>query len=224
MTPAPVGHHCPTCVAEGRQSTRRLRPVLPRPRSATTAILAINVGVFAIDLILRATGQVTLLERGAMVPVLVAQGEWYRLVTAMFLHIGVLHLAFNSFALYLFGSMVEQALGTLRFVAVYLITGFAASAASFALSQPLTAAAGASGAVFGLLGVWLAVNLVIGFAVPGIDNVAHIGGLVAGMVAGFVIEGIGRRQERTVTSVAGMALLLVAAVALTAWRAAALTG
>ena len=247
MTPAPVGHHCPTCVAEAKKGARRLRPVLPRPRSATTAILAINVVVFAIDLILRASGQVTLLERGAMVPVLVAQGEWYRLVTAMFLHIGVLHLAFNSFALYLFGSVVEQALGTARFVAVYLITGFAASAASFAFSQPETAAAGASGAVFGLLGVWLAynlrrrslmmaranvqwaltliaVNLVIGFAVPGIDNVAHIGGLVAGVVAGFVVEGIGPRTARTVTSVAGMALLLVAAVALTAWRAAALTG
>jgi membrane associated rhomboid family serine protease len=247
MTPAPVGHHCPSCVAEARRSAPRLRRAFPRPRSATTAILAINVAVFGLDFVLRATGRGSLLAWGAMVPGAVAQGEWYRLVTAMFLHIGIFHLAVNAFSLYVFGTMVEETLGTARFVAVYLITGFAASVASFAIGDPRRAAAGASGAIFGLIGVWLAynlrrrsltmaranvqwalmlivLNLAIGFIIPGIDNIAHLGGLVAGVAAGFLIEGVGRRAVRRATQVAGMALLLVGAAALAAWRAAALTG
>jgi rhomboid protease GluP len=181
-----------------------------------------------------------------MVPVLVAQGEWYRLVTAMFLHIGLFHLLLNSFAIYVFGSLIEQVLGTVRFLAVYLLTGFAAGAVSFAFGSPDRAAVGASGAVFGLLGAWLVynlrrrslslgranvqwalmligINLVFGLVVPRIDWLAHLGGLVAGVVAGYVAEGIGRRTVRTASQVAGLTLLLVGAAALAAWRAAALT-
>src|SRR5688572_6766733 len=78
MTPAPVGHHCPACVAEGRRDAPRVRRPLPRPRSATTAILAVNVVVFALDAVLRASGAGSLIASGAMVPALVAQGEWWR--------------------------------------------------------------------------------------------------------------------------------------------------
>ena len=246
MTPAPVGHHCPTCVGEARRSAPRLRPLLPRPRSAATALIAANVALFVIDAIFRAAGRGSLLELGAMVPVLVAQGEWYRLVTAMFLHIGLFHLLLNSFAIYVFGSLIEQVLGTVRFLAVYLLTGFAAGAVSFAFGSPDRAAVGASGAVFGLLGAWLVynlrrrslslgranvqwalmligINLVFGLVVPRIDWLAHLGGLVAGVVAGYVAEGIGRRTVRTASQVAGLTLLLVGAAALAAWRAAALT-
>jgi membrane associated rhomboid family serine protease len=245
MTPAPVGHHCPTCVAEGRRSVRRIRPRLPRPRSATTAILAINVAAFALDLVLRlATGR-GLLAEGAMVPGLVARGEWWRLVTAMFLHAGALHLALNAFGLLIFGGLVEETLGRARFVALYLVTGFVASAVSFAFSAPNVAAVGASGAVFGMLGVWLAynvrrrslimaranvqwalmlvaINLVFGLAVPGIDNAAHLGGLAAGVLGGLVAEGVGRRTVRTLSAAAGLTLLVAAAVGLTVWRAAVL--
>jgi membrane associated rhomboid family serine protease len=246
MTPAPVGHHCPTCVAEARRSAPRLRPLLPRPRSAATAIIAVNVALFVIDAVLRATGRGSLLELGAMVPALVAGGDWYRLVTAMFLHVGLFHLLLNSFAIYVFGSLVEQVLGTARFLVVYLLTGFAAGAASFAFGPPDRAAVGASGAVFGLLGTWLVynlrrrslslgranvqwalmligINLVFGLVVPRIDWLAHLGGLVAGLAAGFLAEGVGRRTVRTASQVAGLALLLVGAVALAAWRAAAFT-
>lgn len=246
MTPAPVGHHCPACLAEGRQSGRRVRPRLPRPRSATTAILAINAAVFAVDVVLRLGGGRGLLPLGAMVPGLVAQGEWWRLVTAMFLHVGVLHLALNSFGLYVFGTLVEQALGSGRFVVLYLVTGFCASAASFAFGSPAVAAVGASGAVFGMLGVWLAynlrrrslslaranvqwalvlvgINLAFGLATPGIDNLAHLGGLAAGVVAGLAVEGGGRRAARTLSGAAGLTALAAAAVALVAWRAASLT-
>ena len=249
MTPAPVGHHCPECVAEGRRASRRIRTGIPRPRSITTAILAVNVGVFLLDLVLgAATGQRgVLLREGAMVPVLVAQGEWWRLVTAMFLHVGMFHLLLNSLALYIFGGLVESAIGTARFVAVYLVTGFLGSAVSFAFGNPFIAAAGASGAIFGLLGAWLAynlrrrslslarsnvqgalmligINLVFGFVVPGIDWLAHVGGLGAGIVAGFAAEGIGPRSSRVATGIAGFAVLLFAGVALTSWRAAALGG
>lgn len=209
------------------------------------AILAIIAAAFGLDLLLDLTGAGRLLEGGAMVPVLVARGEWWRLVTAMFLHVGVLHLALNSFGLYIFGSVVEQALGTARMVTLYLVTGICASAVSFAFGPPAVAAVGASGAVFGMLGVSLAynlrrrslamaranvqwalvligINLVFGLSVPGIDNLAHIGGLVAGVVAGLGIEGFGRRRARTVSAAAVVAALMAAAVALAAWRAASL--
>ena len=245
MTPAPVGHHCPACVAEGRAGVRRVRPRLPRPRSATTAILAVNVAAFAADLLLRLLGGPSLLGLGAMVPRLVADGEWWRLLTAMFLHVGVLHLAFNSFGLYIFGSLIEQALGGARMLTLYLVTGFAASAVSFAIGSPGVAAVGASGAVFGMLGAWLAynlrrhslsmaranvqwalmlvaINLAFGLAVPGIDNAAHLGGLAAGVLGGLVAEGLGPRSARGVSAAAGLTLLVAASAALVAWRAAAI--
>ena len=245
MTPAPVGHHCPTCVAESRRGMRRVRPMIPRPRSATTAILAVNVAAFALGAILRVLGGRSLLEAGAMVPALVAGGEWWRLLTPMFLHVGVLHLALNSFGLYLFGNLVEQSLGTARMLALYLVAGFCATVVSFTFGPVGVAGVGASGAVFGLLGAWLAynlrrrslrlaranvqwaltligINLVFGLSVPGIDNLAHIGGLVAGVAAGFGIEGVGRRRGRTVWSAMALAALAAGAAALAAWRAASL--
>lgn len=247
MTPAPVGHHCPTCVAEGRREAKRNRRPLARPRSVTTTILAINIGVFATDAVLGLLGRPdTLLEAGAMVPALVVQGEWWRLLTAMFLHIGFLHLAFNSLALLVFGGLIEAALGPARMVALYLVTGFAASVASFAFGSPVSAAAGASGAIFGMLGAWLVynlrrrslslarsnvqtamlligINLVFGFTVPGIDNLAHIGGLVAGVAAGFAAEGFGRRATRAASQVGGLTLIAVVALALAIWRVADLS-
>jgi membrane associated rhomboid family serine protease len=243
MTPAPVGHHCPECVAAGRKSARRpLR--LRRPRSATTALIGLNLAVFVVEVLLGGLRNLEVLVRmGAMVPLLVAQGEYWRLLTAMFLHAGPVHLAFNTLALYLFGGVVENALGTARFLAVYLVAGLFASAASFALSPPGAVAVGASGAVFGLLGAWLAfnlrrrslslaqsniqgallligINLALGFTVRGIDNVAHIGGLVAGVVAGFAAEGAGRGAgSRVATQLLGFGGLVVAAAAITLWRA-----
>jgi membrane associated rhomboid family serine protease len=243
MTPAPVGHHCPECVAAGRRSARRpLR--LRRPRSATTALIGINLAAFVIEVLLGGLRNLEVLVRmGAMVPLLVAEGQYWRLVTAMFLHAGALHLAFNTLALYLFGNVVETALGTARFLAIYLVAGLFASAASFALSPPAAVAVGASGAVFGLLGAWLAfnfrrrslslaqsniqgallligINLALGFTLRGVDNVAHIGGLVAGVVAGFAAEGAGRgARSRLVTQVLGFGALIAAAAAITLWRA-----
>jgi rhomboid protease GluP len=182
-----------------------------------------------------------------MIPALVARGEWYRLVTAMFLHVGLFHLALNGFALYVFGGLVEQVLGSARFLGIYLVTGFAGSAVSFAFGDPSRAAVGASGAVFGLLGAWLAynlrrrslglaqanvrwvltllaINLAFGLILPRIDWLAHLGGLAAGLVGGFLIEGVGRRAARTASQIGGLFLVTAGAAALVAWRATALAG
>ena len=248
MMPAPVGHHCPSCVAEGSKEQRRIRrSTFRRPRSVTTVILVVNAIVFLVELALGgATGEV-LVRLGAMVPFLVATGEYWRLVTAMFLHVGVIHLLLNSWGLFLFGNLIESAFGSARFLAIYLVTGFFASAASFAFGEVTRVAAGASGAIFGLLGAWLAynwrrrelfmaqanlrgallliaINLVLGFSVQGIDNTAHIGGLVAGVLAGLAAEGAGTRRVRTATRLAGLTLLLLAGVALAGWRVAAIAG
>ena len=248
MTTAPVGHHCPSCVAEARKETRRIRPGFSRPRSVTMALLIINVGVFAVDAVIGLFGRGdVLLEAGAMIPLLIAQGEWWRLITAMFLHIGILHVAFNSLALMVFGGLIESSLGSMRMLALYLTTGFAASVASFTFGDAGVAAAGASGAIFGLLGAWLVynlrrrslslarsnvqsalfligINLVFGFTVPGIDNTAHIGGLVSGLLAGFAIEGFGSGSTRGVARVGGIAAILIASVILALWRGSQLGG
>jgi membrane associated rhomboid family serine protease len=241
MTPAPVGHQCPICVAEGRRQARRpLR--LRRPRSVTTTLIGINLAVFVLEVVLGGLRSIDVLVRmGAMVPFLVAQGEVWRLFTAMFLHAGPIHLAFNSLALYMFGGVVEDALGRARMLAVYVVTGLCASAASFAVRPPGAIGVGASGAVFGLLGAWLAfnlrrrslglaqaniqgalvligINLALGFTLRGVDNVAHIGGLVAGLVAGFAAEGLGRRGVRRATQLLGFVGLLALAAAAVVWR------
>jgi rhomboid protease GluP len=243
MTPAPVGHHCPTCVAEARRSAPR-RPIrLRTPRSATTTLLAVNVAVFVFSVLLSLGGDRgdVLVRLGAMVPVLVVEGQYWRLVTAIFLHANLVHLLLNALGLAIFGNLVESVFGSARMVAVYLVTGFVASAVSFAFGSPGTIAVGASGAIFGLLGTWLAynlrrrqlslarsnvqgaliliaLNLAIGFTVPGIDNLAHVGGLVAGVVGGFAVDGFGRRRVRTASRVAGLAGLVLAGMILTAWR------
>jgi membrane associated rhomboid family serine protease len=245
MTPAPVGHHCPSCVAEARRSAPR-RPIrLRSPRSVTMTLLGINVAVFAITLLLGLGGGrgEVLVRLGAMVPGLIVDGQYWRLITAIFLHANVLHLLLNSVGLLIFGNLVESVMGGSRMLAVYLVSGFVASTVSFAFGSPFTIGVGASGAIFGLLGTWLAfnlrrrqlslarsniqgallligINLAIGFTMPGIDNLAHLGGLGAGVLGGFAADGFGRRSVRTASRVLGLAGLFLAGVILTAWRVA----
>jgi len=156
------------------------------------------------------TNPIVLIRFGAKVSWLVATGEYWRLFTAIFLHIGFLHLAFNSYALYSLGPQIESLYGRSRFLTIYLVGGLAGSAASYALSESLSA--GASGAIFGLIGalaiylirhsdilgrrgkqaltnvvVVIFYNLVLSFAVPGIDVLGHLGGLLGGLsVAWFL--------------------------------------
>lgn len=179
---------------------------------ATRALLAANVLFFVATI---AVGYVAygtldgtqdlrvLVFMGAKVNQLVVEGEVWRLFTAMFLHIGVLHLLFNLYALNALGPLVEGYFGTPRFLAIYLLAGLFGSLGSFAFSPAISA--GASGAIFGLAGattvyflryrenfgargrailqnmlVVIGINLVFGYMSPGIDNWGHLGGLVGG--------------------------------------------
>jgi rhomboid protease GluP len=177
----------------------------------TTALLIIIGIVFAIELLLGGSdNERVLVQLGAITPDLMQTGEYWRLAAAMFLHAGWVHVAANTWALYQLGTMYETLFGSARFALIYFVTGICASLSSVMFSHDV--AVGASGAVFGILGAfifsllrspqyrherwtrtliseilfWIAVNIIIGFSVKFIDNAAHIGGLVAGLVLGFL--------------------------------------
>jgi membrane associated rhomboid family serine protease len=213
MVPASVGFQCPPCVREGQASVRPLkrgtavRSAAGRWGAVTLTLIAINVAMFVVT---AAAAGLTggnpldnyhsqLFVDLAQVPVLVQAGEWWRVVTAAFLHFGPLHLLFNMLALLVFGSQLEQALGRWRFLAVYLVSLLGGAVTLELFSDPHAVAAGASTAIFGLLGAFavlmvhsrqnlrglinlLVINLAIGF-LPGISLVGHVGGLVAGALA-----------------------------------------
>lgn len=253
MTPAPVGYQCPDCVAEARRSSRgpRARLRIGRRAGVTSVLLVANIAMFLVEVLFGAAGGFRtgneIVDLGALVPALVADGQYWRLFTAMFLHANLLHLAFNMYALYLFGNLIEQTLGTARFVLIYVLCGLLASITSFVFSDPLQVGVGASGAIFGLLGAWVAynyrrrgttlaaanlqsallivgINVFLGFSIPGIDNFAHLGGLASGAAAGWLAEGFGPRNVRPVVQAVGFALLVVVGMALTAWRVAEIRG
>jgi rhomboid protease GluP len=192
---------------------QRVAFMLPLYRPVVTwVLLAIIVVVFLIETLLGGSTEVEVLIRmGAKFTPLIAAGEYWRLFTSMFLHIGVMHLAFNGYALFIIGTELERLEGPGRFLAIYLLSGLFGSLASYALSDSL--AAGASGAIFGIigalaafflihrekLGAWgsrrlanigivIVFNLIWGFSQPGrIDNVAHVGGLLAGFALGWAL-------------------------------------
>lgn len=149
-----------------------------------------------------------LAEFGALnVPDVYGGGEYWRMFTSMFLHIGILHILFNGFALYVLGREAERLFGSLRYAIIYLLSGLFGSLLTLATSDPRTLSAGASGAIFGLLGslaifyyiqrktlgqmaranlnqllFFMVINLIFGFTTPGIGNAAHIGGLLGGII------------------------------------------
>lgn len=181
---------------------------LPR---VTYVLLAVNVLVWLAMTVAGGSMNTEVLIRfGAKVNPLIADGQVWRLLTSMFLHIGLMHLFFNSYALFVFGTQVERLYGGGRFLAIYLLAGLWGSMVSFAFGPSLSA--GASGAIFGLLGTMLAFfrrhrerlgdwgrqrllnlwgiavfNLVLGFTVPSIDNLAHLGGLLSGAALGWTL-------------------------------------
>ncbi len=179
------------------------------------------------------------LQRGALVPALVAQGESWRLISSVFLHSGIVHLGFNMLALYFLGSFTEEAFGRSRFFALYLLSGISGGLAYLYFGGFDQAAVGASGAIFGLLGgvlgyalrrgtfswqnplirqllILLALNLYLGFSIPNISNTAHLGGLAGGFVFGWLMAPTvySRKKLRAISPVAIVAgaeiLLLIA--------------
>ena len=243
MRSASVGHHCPTCVAEGAATVRQPRTTLGGRVAADTSrvsmtIVAVNVVVFVLGL---AMGERELQGRfgniaGAPGAFGVADGEHYRLLTSAFLHGGVFHILMNMFALAQLGPVLEGALGRLRFTALYVLSALGGSVLSYLLSDPLQLGVGASGAIFGLFGAYyvvvrrlggetrsivtlLVINLVITFTIPIIDWRAHLGGLVTGAVVAaafaYVPRGPSRGRLQAVACLAVAVLLAAAVVART---------
>lgn len=174
-------------------------------------VLALNVVIWLLMTFSGGSTDLRVLIRfGAKVPWLGAAGEYWRLFTAIFLHIGLLHLVFNSYALYSLGPQIESLFGRSRFLVLYLLSGLAGNVAGYVMSESVSA--GASGAIFGLIGalaVYLArhrhilgrrgqralsnvvfiilYNLVLSLSVPGIDVFGHLGGLAGGLVIGRLL-------------------------------------
>ena len=233
MTPTPVGMRCPEC---SRQKTKvRTAATIRRDPQLTYVLIAINVVAF---LAMMASGGgidgrgSTVYDNGALFGPLVADGEWWRIVSAGFLHAGPLHLAFNMYFLYFLGTMLEPEIGKLRFAAIYFVSLLGGSLGALLLS-PNAVTVGASGAVFGMmgaailalrargidpmqsgLGITLLLNLGITFVIPNISIGGHIGGLAAGGIVGYLMFDIAERRRLAMTPVLGVCMALGVALAI----------
>jgi membrane associated rhomboid family serine protease len=228
MTQASVGFHCPECSRQGKQRVYTARTIMGGATQpiVTQVLIGINVLIyfatsgndrfaFDYDLLGSALGFVN----GSVKQVGVAHGEWYRLITGGFLHANILHLGMNMFALWILGSQLEAAVGRLRFAVVYGSALLAGSLGVMLLS-PHDPTVGASGAIFGLLGlalaaqrsqginVWqsglggiLLINLAFTFGIHGISIGGHIGGLAGGYLCGAVLYELGPRLRNATLSV-----------------------
>jgi membrane associated rhomboid family serine protease len=248
MTFAPVGIRCPD--HSGRpQGTQRLTQGVRRASFegagslVTKVLIGINVGVYLLELAMG--GQVNgtgnrIYENGALYGPLVATGDWWRLFTAMFLHYGPIHLAFNMLALWFFGGAVEQAIGRSRYLLVYIVSGLAGSAGALVFT-PNSVTVGASGAIFGILGAALVLerqrnyvlgggaigiivlNLVFTFAIPGISIGGHLGGLVGGALCMLALSRFGRTHaiygRPGLLGILGVVAIGVMSVLVAYWRA-----
>ncbi|MHB2022930.1 MAG: rhomboid family intramembrane serine protease [Mycobacteriales bacterium] len=201
----------------------------------TWGLVAVNVAIFLItavggtDLGLSLSGAADtspLYRQFELVPYLVAQGGYYRLISAMFLHYGLLHILFNMWALAYIGPSLESSLGRTRFAALYLLAGLGGSVATYSFGPVFEASAGASGAIFGLFGAYfifarhqrrdtrviialIVINLILSFSVPGIDFRAHLGGLATGAVVGVVLAYAPRGRYQLPVQVLGSVLVAV---------------
>ena len=224
MVFAPVGIRCPEH-AGGPQGAARVTSGVRRAAFegtgalVTKALIAINVFVFLVNLAQGSSLNQTsgsIFEKGALFisspfyPGGLAEGEWWRLITAAFLHGNLIHLGLNMIVLWIVGAPVEQAIGRGRFLALYFVSGLAGSAGALVFSDPHATTVGASGAIFGILGAALVlesqrsyvlggqalglivVNLVLTFAIPNISVGGHLGGLAGGALSMLALSRFGR--------------------------------
>lgn len=230
-----VGQKCPECAAPvGRNrviTAQDMRRAAHRSSPFSHAVIAVCLGLFAAGLLVPGLGRELQLH-GAQINALVAEGEWWRLLTATLLHASIMHVGFNMWALWIFGPALEREVGTVPFATLYIASALAGGAFFFA-QAPGSVAVGASGAIFGLFGAWLAASfrnrhtlqgqanlrtlltlLAINLAIslmPGIAWQAHLGGLVAGfliMLAWMPLDG--HRRAALLRSLAGAAVGLLA--------------
>ncbi|GEN31098.1 rhomboid protease GluP [Cerasibacillus quisquiliarum] len=196
----------------------------------TYILIAMNVMMFLfMTLNGGTTDTVNLIKFGAKYnPAILIDGEWWRLITSTFIHIGFIHLFMNMLALFYLGQVVERIYGSWRFIVIYFIAGIGGSLSSFAFTYHVSA--GASGAIFGLFGAILffgiyykelffktmgmniiflvCLNVTIGFMLPAIDNAAHLGGLIAGFLGAGVVH-LPHKKSRSIRLLATMSLISI---------------
>jgi membrane associated rhomboid family serine protease len=260
MTAAPVGLRCPDHATNRRAAPRVAgrQLVLPQMHMAgtealvTKALIAINVAIYLITAVqgsgLNAPGG-ALWDKMILWGPFVDRGDWWRLITAAFLHASIVHIAFNMLALWWIGAPVEQYLGRARYVGLYLVAGLAGSAGAL-VAAPTLPVVGASGAIFGILGAMLilewqatgrlggnamtliVINLVIGFAFNGaggnISIGGHIGGLIGGILATLAFARWGKGHAAYgrlgLAGLAGLVVVAVASVVISYLRVRGLAG
>lgn len=224
MVSAPVGFQCVECVNQAPKP--KVRSSFGAPTSqipiVTKYLIGICVGAF-IYMMLNG-GVYYLANRFGMIPLAIASGEWWRLLTAAFLHGSFLHIAFNMYALYWLGPQLENFLGRARFLGLYLLSALGGSVASYYFSDIQTVSVGASGAIFGLLTativigrelrhdvsqltVLLAINVGLGFFSSAIDWRAHLGGAAVGAAIGY-LQTRGNKEFRLVGMIGITVVLL----------------
>jgi membrane associated rhomboid family serine protease len=250
MTPAPVGLRCPDHAGTARRIApprivrRTSHHILDAP--VTKILVAVNIGVYLITAVqgngLNSPGG-SLYVKWIMYGPLIDHGDWWRLITPMFLHGYLLHLGFNMFALWVIGRAVESYLGTTRFALLYFVSGLAGSAGAL-VQAPLSRAVGACGADFGIRGAMLilewqhtgrlggqaatliVINLVLNFAYNGaggnISIGAHIGGLIGGILVTLAFANWGRGHAAYgkvgVIGAAGVLAVVAASIAIAYWK------
>lgn len=253
MNDASVGFQCPECVKAGAASIRQPRTaaggaVQSRPGIVTMSLIGLNLLVFLLQLV---TGDDdgAVFREGAMLGATagthdgeiltgVADGAYWRLITAAFLHNDLIHLGFNMLALYWFGPFIERALGTWRFLTVYLVTALVASAFVYVLTPANVMTVGASGAIFGLFAIafvlllragqdvrtllaLLAINAVLSLR-GGVSWQGHLGGFVAGLIYAVAVA-YAPRERRQVAQLVALTVLVIGSIVAVVWRTAALT-
>jgi membrane associated rhomboid family serine protease len=246
MTFSPVGIRCPDHAGKPQGAARVVRSVgrssTSRPGIVTTTLIGIDVGIYLLQLaggasINASSGWIFL--HGALYGPAVADGDWYRLITAAFLHYGPIHLGMNMLALWWIGRPLEDWLGPVRYLLLYLVAGLAGSAGAL-IANPTAVTVGASGAIFGILGAaivlerqqtyvlggsaitLLVVNLAFTFAVPGISIGGHLGGLAGGALAILALSQFGKRSavysRVDVVSIVSIAAVGLLSIAVAYWK------
>ena len=250
MVYTPVGIKCAehAGVAQGAakvvQGARRIS-IEGTGALLTKALIVVNVGVFLWQV--GSGGSLTQpygwpYQEGALHGYSVAAGDWWRLVTTMFLHGSIVHLALNMLFLWWIGAPVEEAIGRARYALLYFVSGLAGSAGALLLTHPDVPTVGASGALFGILGAAfvferqrnyvlgggaltiIVLNLAFTFTISGISIGGHLGGLAGGALAGLALSRLGRAHAAYgrpgIAGIVGVVAVGIASIALAYWSVA----
>ncbi|MFD5819117.1 rhomboid family intramembrane serine protease [Streptomyces sp. NPDC127038] len=254
MVSASVGFQCPDCVRGGSGTGHAPAANQPRtlaggavasdPRLVTKVLIGLNLALYLVQVSVgdAFTNNFDLFGRALLSGEVqgVAEGQWYRMLTSMFLHGSITHILFNMVSLWWIGGPLEAALGRARYITLYFVSGLSGSALTYLLAGPNQPSLGASGAIYGLFGAiavlyrrlnydmrpligLLIVNLIITFN-PSFNIAwqAHVGGLIAGVVVGYAMVHA-PRERRNLVQYGVSGVMLIAVVVVTLLRTAQLT-